>query len=53
MPLACLGGFAAYAEALGQKEDAAKLKGIVKEIYKADDYSSHLAQQAEKAAARA
>ena len=51
--LAGFGTAAAYASALGQKDDATKLKGIVKDIYKADEYSGHLAQQAEKAAARA
>jgi ferritin-like metal-binding protein YciE len=51
--LAGFGTAAAYAAALGQKDDATKLKGIVKDIYKADEYSGHLAEQAEKAAARA
>lgn len=50
--LAGFGTAAAYADALGQKDDAAKLRAIIKDIYKADDYTSHLAQQAEKVAAR-
>jgi ferritin-like metal-binding protein YciE len=49
--LAGFGTAAAYAEALGLKDDATKLKSIVKDIYKADDYTSELAQRAEKAAA--
>lgn len=49
--LAGFGTAAAYATALGLKDDATKLNGIVKDIYKADDYSSHLAEQAEKAIA--
>jgi ferritin-like metal-binding protein YciE len=49
--LAGFGTAAAYADALGQKDDAAKLRTIVKEIYKADDFTSHLAERAEKAAA--
>jgi ferritin-like metal-binding protein YciE len=50
--LAGFGTAAAYADALGRKDDASKLRAIIKDIYKADDYTSHLAQQAEKAAAR-
>ena len=49
--LAGFGTAAAYAEALGLKDDATKLKSIVKDIYKADEYTSELAQRAEKAAA--
>ena len=49
--LAGFGTAAAYASALGLKDDATKLKAIVKDIYNADDYSSELAQRAEKAAA--
>ncbi len=49
--LAGFGTAAAYADALGLKDDANKLKSIVKDIYKADDYTSELAQRAEKAAA--
>jgi len=50
--LAGFGTAAAYADALGRKDDASKLRAIIKDIYKADHYTSHLAQQAEKAAAR-
>ncbi len=35
------------------KDDAAKLKTIVSDIYKADEYTSKLAERAEQAAARA
>jgi ferritin-like metal-binding protein YciE len=49
--MAGFGTAAAYAGALGLKDDVAKLKAIVKDIYNADDYSSELAQRAEKAAA--
>ena len=49
--LAGFGTAAAYAEALGLKDDAAKLKSIVKDIYQADEFTSQLAQRAEKAAA--
>jgi ferritin-like metal-binding protein YciE len=51
--LAGFGTAAAYAGALGLKDDAAKLKAIVSDIYKADEYTSHLAERAEKAAAKA
>jgi ferritin-like metal-binding protein YciE len=51
--LAGFGTAAAYAEALGEKEGAAKLKAIVKDIYKADEFTSQLAERAEKAAAKA
>ena len=44
---------AAYAEALGEKDSAAKLRAIVKDIYKADEFTSQLAERAEKAAAKA
>lgn len=49
--MAGFGTAAAYAEALGLKDDASKLKSIVKDIYHADDYTSELAQRAEKAVA--
>jgi len=49
--LAGFGTASAYADALGLKADATKLKGIVKDIYKADEYTSTLAERAEKAAA--
>jgi ferritin-like metal-binding protein YciE len=51
--LAGFGTAAAYAEALGEKDGAAKLKAIVKDIYKADEFTSQLAEWAEKAAAKA
>jgi ferritin-like metal-binding protein YciE len=51
--LAGFGTAAAYATALGEKDGAAKLKTIVKDIYKADEYTSQLAERAEKAAAKA
>lgn len=48
--LAGFGTVAAYAEALGMSEDATKLKSMVSEIYQADEYSSSLAESAQKAA---
>jgi ferritin-like metal-binding protein YciE len=51
--LAGFGTAAAYAKALGEKDGAAKLQSIVKDIYKADEYMSSLAERAEKAAAKA
>ncbi len=51
--LAGFGTAAAYATALGMKDDAAKLKSIVSDIYKADEYTSELAERSEKAAAKA
>jgi len=47
--LAGFGTVAAYAEALGLTEEANKLKSIVSDIYKADEYSSSLAESAQKA----
>ena len=47
--LAGFGTVAAYAEALGMREEVSKLKSIVSEIYKADEYSSSLAESAQKA----
>lgn len=49
--LAGFGTAAAYADALGEKEDAAKLRAIVKDIYKADEYTSQLAEKAAATAA--
>jgi ferritin-like metal-binding protein YciE len=49
--LAGFGTAASYATALGLKDDATKLKAIVKDIYSADEYSNELAQRAEKALA--
>lgn len=51
--LAGFGTAAAYATALGMKDDAAKLKTILSDIYKADEYTSKLAERAERAAAQA
>ncbi len=51
--LAGFGTAAAYAGALGMKDDVAKLKGIVSDIYKADEYTSKLAERSEQAAAKA
>ena len=50
--LAGFGTVAAYAEALGMTEDANKLKSIVADIYKADEYSSSLAETAQRAFAQ-
>ena len=47
--LAGFGTVAAYAEALGMKDQAGKLKSIVSEIYKNDDYLSSVAENAQKA----
>ncbi len=38
-----------YAEALGTSEEANKLKSVVSDIYKADEYSSRVAESAQKA----
>jgi ferritin-like metal-binding protein YciE len=48
--MAGFGTAAAYAKALGLKDDAEKLKKISSEIYKADEYTTKLAEHAEKAA---
>ena len=48
--LAGFGTVAAYAEALGMREEASKLKSIVSDIYKADEYSSSLAEGVQRAA---
>ncbi len=48
--LAGFGTVAAYAEALGMTEQAKQLKSIVSEIYQSDEYSSSLADSAQKAA---
>ncbi|HJU16783.1 MAG TPA: DUF892 family protein [Stellaceae bacterium] len=50
--LAGFGTAAAYANALGIKDDAAKLKSIASDIYKADEYTSKLAERSEQAAAK-
>ena len=49
--LAGFGTAAAYAKALGFKEEFAQLNGIVSDIHQADEYASSLAVRAEKAAA--
>ena len=49
--LAGFGTVAAYAEALGMTAEAGKLKSMVSDIYKADEYSSNVAEGAHKAAA--
>ncbi len=46
------GSVATLAEALGKKEHVSALKKIVSDIYKADEYSSHLGEAAAKLAAR-
>jgi ferritin-like metal-binding protein YciE len=51
--LAGFGTAAAYAGALGLRDDATKLKSIASDIYKADEYTSKLAERSEKAAAKA
>jgi ferritin-like metal-binding protein YciE len=48
--LAGFGTAAAYAEALGLTDQAQKLRSIVSDIYKADEYSSQLAERAQEAA---
>ena len=48
--IAGFGSAAAYAEALGMKDHVTKLKAIVSEIYKADEYASKLGEQAAAAA---
>ena len=46
------GSVATLADALGKTEDVSALKKIVSDIYKADEYSSHLGEIAAKAAAK-
>ena len=48
--LAGFGSAAAYATALKMKEHATKLKGIVSDIYKGDEYASKLGEKLAKAA---
>ena len=48
--LAGFGTAAAYAKALGMKDDASKLSSIVTDIHKGDDYASKLAEKCESAA---
>jgi len=47
--VAGFGTAAAYATALGKTDDANKLKQIVADIYRADEYSSQLAENTERA----
>jgi ferritin-like metal-binding protein YciE len=47
--LAGFGTAAAYAAALGMKEHASKLRSIVSDIHRGDDYASRLAEKAEAA----
>ena len=49
--IAGFGSAVAYANALGKKDDMSKLKELVSDIYKADEYASTLASHLEKAAA--
>jgi ferritin-like metal-binding protein YciE len=51
--LAGFGTAAAYAAKLGRKDDETKLKSIVADIYKADEYGTRMAERLEKAAAQA
>jgi ferritin-like metal-binding protein YciE len=51
--LAGFGTAAAYAAKLGRKDDETKLKSIVADIYKADEFSTRMAERLEKIAARA
>ena len=51
--LAGFGAAAAYAKALGKKDDYEKLSKIVSDIYAGDEYASKRAQQVEKFAAKA
>ncbi|TLU72800.1 YciE/YciF ferroxidase family protein [Lichenicoccus roseus] len=46
------GTAAAYATALGLKDDAKQLKGIVADIYKADEYTSKQSERLARLAAR-
>ncbi len=50
--IAGFGSAAAYASALGRKEDVSKLKKIVSEIYQGDEYASKLGEKAAKVAAK-
>lgn len=51
--LAGFGTAAAYAKALGRDSEHQELRKMVSEIYKADVYASHFAEQAEAEAAKA
>lgn len=45
------GSAAAYAKALGMSDDEKRLKTMVSEIYKSDEYASHLSESLQKQAA--
>lgn len=47
------GTAASYAKALGMKEHEAALKGVVEDIYKADEYATKLGEKTAKAAKKA
>ncbi len=51
--IAGFGTAAAYASKLGRKDDETALKSIIADIYKADDFSTRMAERLEKAAAKA
>ncbi len=51
--IAGFGSAAAYAAALGKKEHVSKLKQIVSDIYKGDEYASKLGEKTAKMAAKA
>jgi ferritin-like metal-binding protein YciE len=51
--LAGFGAAAAYAKALGMKDDHDKLSKIVSDIYAGDEYASKRAHKVEKIAAQA
>ncbi len=50
--IAGFGTTAAYAEALGMKEHVTKLKSIVSDIYKSDEYASAMGEKVAKVAQR-
>lgn len=50
--IAGFGSAAAYAAALGMKEHVTKLKSIVSDIYKGDEFASHLSQSVAKVASK-
>ena len=50
--IAGFGTVAAYADALGISEKANKLRSIVSDIYRGDEYASQLAESAQRAATR-
>ena len=51
--IAGFGSAAAYAGALGMNDHVTKLKGIVSDIYKSDEYASKLSEKAAKVAPKA